>query len=115
MTIKAAVAMSLNEFIEFAFLEDVGSGDHTSLACISADAKAKATIKVKEHGIIAGVAVAERIFNYADPNLSFNACVEDGHTVYKGDVIAIIQGPTRSLLTAERLVLNCMQRMSGIA
>ena len=107
--------MSIEEFIDAALREDVGAGDHTSLACIKADARGKAIVKVKEDGIIAGLVLAGRIFNRVDNSLKIEVLAKDGAVVKPGEIVIKIEGSIRSMLTAERLVLNCMQRMSGIA
>ena len=95
--------------------EDVGSGDHSSLACIPESAKGKAKLLVKDNGIIAGVEFAEMIFKYVDSNLIIERFIEDGSAVTFGDVVFHVSGSSRSILMAERLVLNAMQRMSAIA
>ena len=105
----------LNAFIEFALKEDVRDGDHTSLACIPPSASGKAKLLVKENGILAGMEVAQAIFEKVNPNIQFFRLMLDGESMTVGDVAFIVEGPTSSILTAERLVLNCMQRMSGIA
>lgn len=95
--------------------EDVGSGDYSSLACIPESATGKAKLLVKEDGIIAGVAFAKMIFNYVDSSLKVETFIEDGTTVNYGDVVFHVSGSSQSILKAERLVLNSMQRMSAIA
>ncbi|MFF2094391.1 carboxylating nicotinate-nucleotide diphosphorylase [Paenibacillus sp. NPDC058174] len=95
--------------------EDVGSGDVTTATTIPAESQSKAVIHVKESGIIAGLPVAQLVFEVVDPSLVFEAKVADGDYVEKGTVIAIVEGSTHSLLTGERLALNLMQRLSGIA
>jgi nicotinate-nucleotide pyrophosphorylase (carboxylating) len=105
----------LNTFIEFALKEDIRDGDHTSLACIPSTAIGKAQLLVKENGILAGMEVAEAIFKKVNPEIQFFPLMKDGEKMAIGDVAFIVEGPSGSLLTAERLVLNCMQRMSGIA
>lgn len=105
----------VKQFITAAFAEDVGDGDHSTLASISAAAKSKARLWVKQDGILAGVELAELIFKHFDPDLSVTVELRDGSPVKKGDVAFIVEGSARSILTSERLVLNCMQRMSGIA
>ena len=105
----------LNEFIERALHEDVKDGDHTSLACIPADAMGKAHLLVKENGILAGMDLAALIFQKVDERIVMNPVLKDGDAITIGDIAFTIEGPSSSLLTAERLVLNCMQRMSGIA
>jgi len=106
---------SIPEFIEKALSEDVGDGDHTSLATISADSISKAVVKVKEKGIISGLVLADQILNKVDSTLVVKVLVNEGALVLPGDEVMQLQGNTRSLLKAERLLLNCMQRMSGIA
>ena len=105
----------LNEFIERALHEDVKDGDHTSLACIPADAMGKAHLLVKENGILAGMDLAQLIFQKVDERIVMNPLLKDGDVIAIGDIAFTVEGPSTSLLTAERLVLNCMQRMSGIA
>ena len=105
----------LNEFIERALHEDVKDGDHTSLACIPDDAMGKAHLLVKENGILAGMDLAALIFQKVDERIVMNPLLKDGDPIAIGDIAFTIEGPANSLLTAERLVLNCMQRMSGIA
>ncbi len=107
--------ISTKEFIEKALREDVGDGDHTSLSTISETSKGIANVKVKEKGVIAGLALAEQILNQVDSSLIANVLVAEGSSVKPGDIVMTIEGTTRSLLMAERLLLNCMQRMSGIA
>jgi nicotinate-nucleotide pyrophosphorylase (carboxylating) len=98
-----------------AIREDVGDGDHSSLACIPNDAVGKAKLLVKDNGIIAGVAFAKMVFNYVDKNLTVETLIEDGMPVKYGDVVFHVSGNSQSILKAERLVLNSMQRMSAIA
>ncbi len=105
----------LNLIIANAIREDVGSGDHSSLACIPKEAKGKAKLLVKEAGIIAGVTFAKMIFNYVDANLKVETFIEDGSKVNYGDIVFHVSGSSQSILKAERLVLNSMQRMSAIA
>ena len=102
-------------FIDNALKEDVGDGDHTSLATIPPDTTGKAKLLVKDQGIIAGVELAEYIFHRVDKNLKLNIFIKDGTEVKPGDIVLEVEGNVISILTAERLVLNCMQRMSGIA
>ncbi len=105
----------IEKFIEQALQEDVGSGDHTSLACIQADARSKARLLVKDDGVIAGVEMAKFIFQKVDNTSSMKVFIQDGKSVNYGDVAFEVDCNTRALLQAERLVLNTMQRMSGIA
>lgn len=105
----------LELLIANAIREDVGPGDYSSLACIPAAANGKAKLLVKEDGIIAGVSFAKMIFNYVDASLQLETFIEDGTLVKKGDVVFHVSGSSRSILKAERVVLNSMQRMSAIA
>lgn len=106
---------SINEFIVRALTEDVGDGDHSSLASIPADAQNQARLLVKGDGILAGVELAGYIFKAVDPDLQLDVLMRDGDRMKYGDVAFTVKGKAQSILTAERLVLNCMQRMSGIA
>ncbi len=105
----------LRLIIKNAIREDVGDGDHTSLSCIPADATGKAKLLVKDEGIIAGVAFAKQVFAYVDSNLKVETLIEDGEKVKYGDIVFYVEGKSLSILMAERLVLNAMQRMSAIA
>lgn len=107
--------MNIPEFIEAALKEDVGPGDYSTLASIPADAVGKAVLKVKENGVLAGVALAEEIFYHLDPKAEFTLHKEDGEKVTSGEIAFEVQARVHTILKAERLVLNCMQRMSGIA
>ena len=111
--------LSVNELedrlIDLAFAEDIGDGDHTTLCCIPEDAMGKSHLLIKEDGILAGVEVAKRVFNRFDPDLKVEVLIEDGTPVKVGDIAMIVSGKVRSLLQTERLMLNIMQRMSGIA
>ncbi|MBD2703645.1 carboxylating nicotinate-nucleotide diphosphorylase [Spirosoma sp. BT702] len=107
--------MNLQEFIQLALAEDIGDGDHTSLSTIPADAQKRARLLVKETGILAGVYVAKAIFAEVDPNFVVDVLIQDGASIKPGDIVLTVSGNARNILTAERLVLNCMQRMSGIA
>ncbi|GAB3708754.1 carboxylating nicotinate-nucleotide diphosphorylase [Spirosoma flavus] len=107
--------MNLHEFIQLALAEDVGDGDHTSLSTIPADAQKRARLLVKEAGILAGVEVAKAIFAEVDPSFVVDVLMQDGASIKPGDIVLTVSGNARNILTAERLVLNCMQRMSGIA
>lgn len=104
-----------HKFIKAALREDTGDGDHTSLACIPATAKGKAQLLVKQDGVVAGVELAVEIFKQVDKALKVTLFIKDGSKIKKGDIILTVSGSSRSILLAERLVLNCMQRMSGIA
>lgn len=105
----------LKEIIANALNEDIGSGDHSTLACVPENAKGEARLLVKDTGVLAGVELAEMIFKQYDPNLEVDVFIKDGQHVVKGDVAFIVKGSSRSILSTERLVLNFMQRMSGIA
>ncbi len=105
----------LEKFIKRSLQEDVGDGDHTTLSCIPAEQLGSAVLKVKEDGIIAGIFVAKRIFQFLDPGLEFREVLQDGSTIRRGDIAFEIKGNVHALLKGERLALNCMQRMSGIA
>ena len=105
----------IKDLIKLAFAEDIGDGDHTTLSCIPEDAEGKMRLLVKENGVLAGVAIAEKIFHSFDPSLIIYVFIPDGSEVKVGDVAFTIEGKVRSLLQTERLVLNVMQRMSGIA
>lgn len=101
--------------IELAFAEDIGDGDHTTLCSIPEDAIGKSQLLIKEEGIVAGVDVAKQIFKYFDDELVVETMIEDGSHVKPGDIVFVVSGKVRSLLQTERLMLNVMQRMSGIA
>ena len=101
--------------IKYWFVEDIGDGDHTSLSCIPNDAMGKQQLIVKEDGILAGVEVAKQIFHYFDPEIKVETFIEDGAEVHVGDVAFVASGKVVSLLQVERLMLNIMQRMSGVA
>ncbi|MVN20896.1 carboxylating nicotinate-nucleotide diphosphorylase [Mucilaginibacter arboris] len=105
----------IQNFIDLSLAEDVGDGDHTSLATIPANAKGKAKLLVKEAGILAGVEIALQIFHTVDPDLQVQVLLQDGAIIQPGDIVLYVAGSAQSILKAERLVLNCMQRMSGIA
>ena len=103
------------DLIERALREDIGSGDHTTLATIPAGAHGGARLLVKDHGVLAGVELAEAIMHHFDRSLEPRIFIQDGAAIQKGDIAFTVSGPERSILTVERLVLNFMQRMSGIA
>lgn len=107
--------MELNDLIKYALAEDIGDGDHTSLSTIPSSAMGKARLIVKEEGILAGMRVAPLVFERVDPSIIFKPLLEDGTPIKPGDIAFIVEGSSISLLTSERLVLNFMQRMSGIA
>ena len=111
MTNKSAI----HQFIQAALAEDVGDGDHTSLATIPSDAQGKARLLVKDQGILAGVELAEMIFAEVDADLKWQILLHDSDEIKFGDIVLTVEGKAQSILKAERLVLNCMQRMSGIA
>ena len=102
-------------FIDEALAEDVGEGDHSTLSCIPANAKGKAVLKIKDNGILAGVEVAEKIFIYKDPATIFTILKKDGEAMKAGEMAFEVEAAVHVILQCERLVLNCMQRMSGIA
>tara|TARA_R110001632_G_scaffold152588_2_gene270282 strand:+ start:15466 stop:16323 length:858 start_codon:yes stop_codon:yes gene_type:complete len=105
----------LDLIIKNGFREDVGEGDHTSLSCIPENAQGKAKLLVKDTGIIAGVEFAKRVFKYIDKDLEIETLISDGNPVKFGDIVFYVSGKSQSILQAERLVLNAMQRMSAIA
>ena len=105
----------LDEIIRNALQEDIGSGDFSTLSCVPKEAKGSAHLIVKENGILAGIDVAKRIYEIYDPNLLFEVLKFDGDSVKKGDIAFRVAGSSQSILSTERLVLNCLQRMSGIA
>lgn len=104
-----------DRLIDLSFAEDIGDGDHTTLCCIPEDAMGKSHLLIKEDGILAGVEVAKEVFRRFDPEMQVEVLMQDGARVKKGDVAMIVTGRIRSLLQTERLMLNIMQRMSGIA
>lgn len=104
-----------DRLIDLAFAEDIGDGDHTTLCCIPDDAMGQSKLLVKEEGVLAGVRVAQQIFHRFDPTMQIEVFIEDGAHVRPGDVVMIVSGKIRSLLQTERLMLNVVQRMSGIA
>jgi nicotinate-nucleotide pyrophosphorylase (carboxylating) len=109
------MGLSVEDFISFALSEDVGDGDYTSLSTVDESKFGRAEIKIKEYGILSGISLAKKIFQTVDPTLEIQALSIDGNEVSTGEIVMNIDGSVRSLLKAERLVLNCMQRMSGIA
>ena len=104
-----------DKLLELAFAEDIGDGDHTTLCCIPDDAMGKSHLLVKEEGILAGVEMARKVFNKFDPTMQMDVMIHDGAHVKPGDIAFVVTGKVRSLLQTERLMLNIMQRMSGIA
>ena len=105
----------IDTLIDLAFAEDIGDGDHTTLCCIPDDAMGKSRLLIKEAGVLAGVEVAKEIFHRFDPTMKVEVFIEDGTEVNPGDVAMVVEGKIQSLLQTERLMLNVMQRMSGIA
>lgn len=105
----------VDRLIDLSFAEDIGDGDHTTLCCIPEDAMGKSKLLIKEDGILAGVEIAKEVFHRFDPTMQVEVFMGDGTKVKKGDVAMIVTGKVRSLLQTERLMLNIMQRMSGIA
>lgn len=105
----------LHHLIKNAFAEDIGNGDHSTLSCIPASTAGKALLKIKDTGILAGMHVAEKIFAYADPSSFLKKYKQDGQTMQPGEIAFEVSAKIYTILTCERLVLNCMQRMSGIA
>ena len=115
MITKAQFDTEIELIIANAIREDVGDGDHSSLACIPDTVTGKAKLLVKDQGILAGVDFAEKVFNYVDPQMEIEVMIQDGSKVKYGDIAFYVSGSSQSILKAERLVLNAMQRMSAIA
>ncbi len=109
------IQKAINNLIRRALEEDIGDGDHTSLSCIPESASGKARLIIKDSGIIAGLNVARAVFNMVDPEIELTMFLKDGDSVKMGDIGFVVEGRQQSLLKAERLVLNILQRMSGIA
>ena len=107
--------MDRTEFIAAALQEDIGKGDHSTLACIDGDAQGKAVLKIKDNGILAGVELAKAIFRHVEPEAKFTIYKKDGDRVANGETAFEVSAKVHTILMAERLTLNCMQRMSGIA
>lgn len=105
----------IDDLLTIAFAEDIGDGDHTTLSTIPADEMGRQHLLVKEEGILAGVDIARRVFEKFDPSLKMTVMIKDGTLVHPGDIAFVVEGPVRSLLQTERIMLNIMQRMSGIA
>lgn len=105
----------IDKLIDLAFAEDIGDGDHTTLSCIPATAMGKSKLLIKEAGVLAGVEIAKEIFHRFDPTMKVEVFLEDGAEVKPGDIALVVEGKVQSLLQTERLMLNVMQRMSGIA
>ena len=112
---KQITDQKLEAFIIEGLAEDIGSGDHTSMATIPADHRSRAALKIKDYGVLAGVELAECIFRHLDPDCTMEVRKSDGADILYGEIAFEVEGNTRALLQAERLVLNSMQRMSGIA
>ena len=108
-------ALTLDQIIELALAEDIGAGDYTSLSTIPAQAMGKARLLVKEAGVLSGIEVAAKVFEHVDPSIKINRQLKDGDKIKPGDIAFTVEGPSASLLQAERLALNFMQLMSGIA
>ncbi|MBO6607583.1 carboxylating nicotinate-nucleotide diphosphorylase [Psychroserpens sp.] len=115
MISQAQFDTEIDLIIRNAIREDVGDGDHSSLACIPDTARGKAKLLVKDEGVIAGIEFAKKVFEYVDPDMTIETLIEDGATVKYGDIAFYVEGASQSILKAERLVLNAMQRMSAIA
>ena len=115
MISKEQFQEEIEYIIKNAIREDVGDGDHSSLACIPSTATGKAKLLVKDEGIIAGIEFAKQVFKYVDANMEVETLIEDGSPVKHGDIVFYVSGSSQSILKAERLVLNAMQRMSAIA
>lgn len=107
--------LSVSDFIRQALLEDTGDGDHTSLSTIGQSEQGKAKVMIKENGVVAGLVVADQVLNIVDSSMVVKTLFAEGASVKPGDVVMNVEGSVRSMLKAERLLLNCMQRMSGIA
>lgn len=105
----------IDQLLDLAFAEDLGDGDHTTLSTIPAEAQGRSRLIIKEDGILAGVDIAEKVLHKVDPEINMNIMIQDGAEVKKGDVAFTAEGSIRSLLIAERPMLNIMQRMSGVA
>lgn len=106
---------AIYQFITSALAEDIGDGDHSSLGALPADRLIRAKLLIKDNGVLAGCEIAKIIFNHVDPSLQLDYFKQDGDEITKGDIAFIVSGSARAILSTERLVLNCMQRMSGIA
>lgn len=115
MSISNVYNEALSELISNALKEDIGNGDHSTLSCIPSDAVGKAVLHLKQEGVLAGIQVAESIFRFLEPEIVFTSFMLDGADISKGDIAFEVSGKVRTLLSCERLALNCMQRMSGIA
>lgn len=105
----------IDDLLNLAFAEDIGDGDHTTLSTIPADAMGRSRLIIKEPGIVSGVEVAQKVLKKLDPSIKTEVFIRDGNEVKPGDIVFVAEGPVRSLLIAERTMLNIMQRMSGVA
>lgn len=105
----------IDELLDLAFAEDLGDGDHTTLSTIPADAMGRSRLIIKEEGVLSGVEIAEKVLHKVDPSIKIDVMIKDGSHVKPGDIAFTAEGPVRSLLIAERTMLNIMQRMSGVA
>lgn len=105
----------IEEILKNALIEDIGSGDHSTLSCIAPDSKGSANLIAKEKGVLAGMDIVQKLFSIYDPNLTIEALKKDGETFEIGEILFIVKGPSRSILSTERLALNILQRMSAIA
>lgn len=115
MNCKGIEWLGLDELLLAALKEDVGTGDITTMSCIPAKNRSEAYYLIKEDGVLCGLSVAERVFALVDPSIVVTPLAQDGERVQKGDVVATVTGPSRGILTGERVGLNLMQRMSGVA
>ena len=115
MDLNNSYDYQLNKLIINAFEEDVGDGDHSTLSCIDADAIGRAALKIKDSGVLAGINVAEKIFHHVQPSAIINKYKADGEAMQSGEIAFDVEANIQTILTCERLVLNCMQRMCGIA
>jgi nicotinate-nucleotide pyrophosphorylase (carboxylating) len=115
MTPPYLTESAIFEFIKSALAEDIGEGDHSTLGALPTDLSRKAKLLVKDEGVVAGIGLAEKIFHQMDSALSFKCLKQDGDEIKTGDIAFVVEGSARAILSTERLVLNCMQRMSGIA
>jgi len=107
--------LTIEQIIEYALQEDIGDGDHTTLSTVPAEKRGKMALFVKEDGVLAGVNLARQIFHHFNPDISMQIILQDGSAIKKGDIAFLVEGPVQNLLTCERLVLNFMQRLSGVA
>src|SRR5262245_14634869 len=115
MTLDHPLPHNLDSILRASLAEDIGDGDLTTLATVAAEARARATITAKEAGVVAGLGVAARVFALLDASVRFESRVDEGAAVADGAVVAVVGGPARPILTGERVALNFLQRLSGIA